>query len=285
MRKAAEGCRLRRAAAGLAAALLTAGLVVVAAGCRSAAPNESGGGTAITRPSQALPDVLDETSEGTPEDAVQTPDGSAPPDSPATQAENQGADAPEDGAAETVPEDQAVKLELYRRQPEDNEKFTARDLLPGDSLTRYFAVRAYHDQDIELLFEADITEEEKALGDVLQVRVTDADSGRVLCEGTFSEIDGQAFARTLTANADGQSTAYYRVDAWLDTSVGNEYQAARLLADLRWYVEGGGLTPPQTGVAAQVGLWAAVGAAALLVLFLVLLIARRRKEARHGQAD
>ena len=62
-------------------------------------------------------------------------------------------------------------------------------------------------------------------------------------------------------------------------------QAARLLADLRWYVEGGGLTPPQTGVAAQVGLWAAVGAAALLVLFLVLLIARRRKEARHGQAD
>lgn len=146
MRKAAEGCRLRRAAAGLAAALLTAGLVVVAAGCRSAAPNESGGGTAITRPSQASPDVLDETSEGTPEDAVQTPDGSAPPDSPATQAENQRADAPEDGAAETVPEDQAVKLELYRRQPEDNEKFTARDLLPGDSLTRYFAVRAYHDR-------------------------------------------------------------------------------------------------------------------------------------------
>lgn len=184
-------------------------------------------------------------------------------------------------AAQT--QEQAVKLELYRRQPEDNEKFTARDMLPGDTLTRYFAVREYHDEDIELLFTADVTEEEKALGDVLQLRVADADSGRVLCEGTFSSLDGQAFAHTLTANDDGQSTAYYRVDAWLDTTVGNEYQAARLLADLRWYVEDdGGLTPPTTGVAAQIGLWTAVGAAALLVLFLVLLFARRRKEARHG---
>lgn len=188
-------------------------------------------------------------------------------------------------AAETVPEEQAVKLELYRRQPEDNEKFTAQNMLPGDTLTRYFAVRAYHDADIELLFTADVTEVEKALGDVLQLRVTDVDSGRVLCEGTFSSLDGQAFARTLTANDDGQSTAYYRVDAWLDTAVGNEYQAARLLADLRWYVEDdGGLVPPPTGVAAQIGLWTAVGAGALLVLFLVLLVARRRKEARHGQA-
>lgn len=92
-------------------------------------------------------------------------------------------------AAQT--QEQAVKLELYRRQPEDNEKFTARDMLPGDTLTRYFAVRAYHDEDIELLFTADVTEEEKALGDVLQLRVADADSGRVLCEGTFPRSTGR----------------------------------------------------------------------------------------------
>lgn len=266
---------LHRVAAGLTAVLLTGCLAVLAAGCRN--------GTSTG--SDAQPHAVSASSQASPDGTAAETDGEAA-DSVNADTSAQHRQATERNASDGQSgQEQAVKLELYRRQPQDNEKFVVRDMLPGDSVSQFYAVKVYHDADVELLFTADITEQTKALADVLQLRVTDADSGRVLCEGTFSEIDGQAFARELAANEDEVSTAYYRIDAWLDTAVGNEYQAAMLKADFRWYVEDdGGLTPPPTGVAAQVGLWAAAGAAALTALLFVLLVVRRRKEARHEQA-
>lgn len=72
---------------------------------------------------------------------------------------------------------------------------------------------------------------------------------RVLCDAPFAEIDGKEFSELLTANAQEETVAYYQIDVSIDTSVGNEYQAAKLLADFAWYVkdEGGLTPPPQTG--------------------------------------
>ena len=177
----------------------------------------------------------------------------------------------------------AAVLELYAGRPDANQKFEVNNMLPGDSETKYFCVKAYHDVDIDLFFRAEVTEQTKNLGDVLHIKVTHLDTGRVLCDAPFSEIDGQEVSELLTANAEGETTAYYQIDVSLDTSVGNEYQAARLLADFAWYVEDeGGLTPPpQTGDTTNLVLWAVLAASSLLLL--IFLWKRRKEEGQHGE--
>lgn len=177
---------------------------------------------------------------------------------------------------------QAPKLELYQGKSGDNQKFEVRNMLPGDTETRYFCVKAYHDADITLFFRADVTEQTKSLKDVLHIKVTHLDTGKVLCNAPISEIIEQEFSELLAKNAQGETTAYYRIDVSLDTSVGNEYQAAMLKADFNWYVKDeGGLTPPQTGDTTNIVMWAVLALSSLL-LMLLLLLKRRRKEEQHG---
>ncbi len=181
---------------------------------------------------------------------------------------------------------QAVVLELSQKQFNDNQPFQVRNMLPGDSVTGYFCVKAYHEKDITLYFDAEVTQETKSLGDVLRIKVTHLDTGKVLCDAPFSEIDGQAFSEILTQNAQEESTAYYQVDVSLDTSVGNEYQAAMLEADFNWYVESedeGDMTtpPPDTGAVIHRVLWIVAASSAFLLLLLLFL--KRRKEAGRDE--
>lgn len=175
----------------------------------------------------------------------------------------------------------AAKLELYRGQPSDNRRFEVGNMLPGDVETKYFCVKAYHDKDIDLFFKADVTEQTKNLGDILHIKVTHLETDKVLCDAPFAEMDGKEFSELLKANNEKATTAYYRIDVSLDTSVGNEYQAAMLKADFKWYVKDeGGLTPPQTGDNTNITLWIVLAGSSFL-LMLLLLLGRRRKEAEQ----
>lgn len=172
----------------------------------------------------------------------------------------------------------AAMLELYQGKLGDNEKFEVRNMLPGDSVTKYFCVKAYHGKDITLFFKTEVTEQTKALGDVLYIKVTHMKTGKVLCEAAFAEINGQEFSELLKKNADEETTAYYQIDVSLNTWVGNEYQAALLKADFEWYVkdEGGLLPPPQTGDTTNLTLWIVLTLSSLLLMILLLM--KRRKE-------
>lgn len=136
-------------------------------------------------------------------------------------------------------------LELYKRHASDNEAFDVSNMVPGDKVTKDFTVRIHHNDPLTLYFKTEVTEQTKKLGDVLQVSVTDEASGETVCRGTFAELDGVEFSQAITGSAGGSTDVTYRVDAWLDTSVGNEYQQALLKADLYWYVkDDGGHTEP-----------------------------------------
>lgn len=188
----------------------------------------------------------------------------------------------DENSSPEVDKPSATVLELYAGRPDANQRFEVSNMLPGDSETKYFCVKAYHDADIDLFFRADVSEQTKSLGDVLHIKVTHLDTGRVLCDAPFSEIDGQEVSELLTANAEGETTAYYQIDVSLDTSEGNEYQAARLVADFEWYVEDeGGLTPPQTGDTTNLTLWITLAASSLLLILLLLLTRRRKEEGQH----
>lgn len=178
---------------------------------------------------------------------------------------------------------QASVLELYQKHPEDNQKFAVDNMLPGDSVTKYFCIKTYHDADIALFFNTKVTEETKSLSDVLHIRVTCLDTGEILCDAPFAQVREQEFTQMLAANATGESIVYYQIDVSLDTSVGNDYQAALLKADFNWYVkDDGSLTPypPKTGETINIVLWAVLAASSLL---MIVFLMRRRKEDKQNE--
>lgn len=188
-----------------------------------------------------------------------------------------------DATEQTQPQRIATALELYRKNPGDNERFEVKNLFPGDVETKYFCVKTYHDVDVTLTFRATITEQTKALGDVLHIQVTRLDTGKVLLDAPFSQVDGKEISEVLKADS-GQTVCYYRIDVSLGTDVGNDYQAAMLKADFEWIVEDeSGLTPPpQTGDSMDLMLGTAAILSSLSLLILLILM-KRKKEADHEQ--
>lgn len=179
----------------------------------------------------------------------------------------------------------APQLELHKGKLGDNRRFRVNNMFPGDEKTEYFCVKAYHDADIDLFFKVDITEQTEDLGEALYIRVANMDTGEVLCDDTFAEIDGEEFSELLESNADEETIAYYRVDVSLNTSAGNEYQAALLKADFKWYVKGesGLIHSPDTGDSFNLLLGVALAASSLLMV--VFLWKRRKEDEGHGAIE
>lgn len=176
----------------------------------------------------------------------------------------------------------AEVLELFRGKSGVNERFEVKNMFPGDMETKYFCVRAFHDKDVDLFFKTDIAEQTKNLGNVLHIKVTHMNTGKVLFDAPFSEVDGRECSELLKANGEKSTTAYYQIDVSFDTSVGNDYQAARLTANIEWYVKNGGeLTPPPTGDNTNVLLWSILAVSSLLLI--VILWTRGKEGVRHEQ--
>lgn len=178
----------------------------------------------------------------------------------------------------------AEVLKLYQGSPSVNQKFEVKNMLPGDTITKYFSVQVNHKRDITLFFNAEITSEKKNLGDVLHVVVEHLETGEILCDAPFSEIDEQEFAELLKANAQNQTVASYKIDVSVSTSIGNEYQGAGLTADFNWYVkDDGGLTPPDTGDDPTLIIVSVVFVLAAAGLLVLLLIKRRKGGNKHDE--
>lgn len=143
-----------------------------------------------------------------------------------------------------APQDDSPSRELYKNHAEDNKPFQVSNMVPGDKVSRDFTVRIHHKDQVTLYFKGLVTKQSKDLGDVLQVRVTDKNSGKVICQGTFNTINNKEYSQEIAQSGSGQTDVTYQVDAWLDTSVGNAYQKAFLDADFQWYVKDDGNTEP-----------------------------------------
>lgn len=202
---------------------------------------------------------------------------------------------------------QATVIELYKGRPDANQKFEVGNMFPGDRVTRYFCVRIYHDQPIEVFFRPEVTYQTQDLGNALQIAATRLGMGGMLCDDTFSQVSGHSYRETFQPNAEGVTVLYYRVEVYADTSMGNEYQQASLKADFDWYVQDEGqtgtqdgtqsgaktgtteneavttnaLTLPQTGDPFNVLLWTILAVSALL-LAVLLYIQRKKETKKHG---
>ena len=176
-----------------------------------------------------------------------------------------------------------VTLSLYRKQPEDNTPFNVVNMLPGDAVTQNYNVRVSHSGDVTVRFRAIIRPGYEKLAEVLMLRVKLLNTGETLYDGLMRDMP-RSVNHKLTASGSTTSDLEYELTAYLDTSVGNEYQNQELVADFHWWVEGkeqSHLDSPKTGDDSRIVIFT-VAAVAASIAVIILPVWRRREAHRHG---
>ncbi len=172
----------------------------------------------------------------------------------------------------------AATIELYNKQPEENTVFAVGNMFPGDSETKYFRVRvSYHDK-ITVHYKATVRRGYEKLAEVLKVRIKLLSTGETMYDGLMRDMP-ESLTHKLASKKSTADELYYEITAYLDTSVGNDYQNKDLIADFKWWVEETGNLDdsPKTGDTSNILLWAVLAACSLSMMIL-LLVTRRRKE-------
>lgn len=190
--------------------------------------------------------------------------------------ETSGTTGTTDKTAETK---KAAAIELYNKQPEDNTPFNVGNMFPGDSETKYFRVQvSYHDK-VTVHYKATVREGCEKLAEVLKVKVKLLTTGETMYDGLMKDMPDSVTYNLVSAESTTDEL-YYEITAYLDTSVGNEYQNKDLIADFSWWVqETGNLGPsPQTGDNAHILLWICLAAVSGSMMIFLLFVRKRREE-------
>ena len=221
----------------------------------------------------------------TPDEDTTKPDSSESnsqaPDSSDTQTPSSSADASSSAVptqSTTAEAKKAATIELYNKQPEENTPFAVGNMFPGDVETKYFRVRvSYHDK-ITVHYKATVRPGYEKLAEVLKVRVKLLSTGETMYDGLMRDMP-ESLTHKLASKKSTTDELYYEITAYLDTSVGNDYQNKDLIADFKWWVEETGNLDdsPKTGDTSNILLWAVL-AAGSLSLIIILHVTRRRKE-------
>ena len=222
----------------------------------------------------------------TPDEDTTKPDSSESnsqaPDSSETQTPSSSADtsssAVQPTQSTTAETKKAATIELYNKQPEENTAFTVGNMFPGDAEIKYFCVRvSYHDK-ITVHYKATVRPGYEKLAEVLKVRVKLLSTGEMLYDGLMRDMP-ESLTHKLASKKSTTDELYYEITAYLDTSVGNDYQNKDLIADFKWWVEETGNLDdsPKTGDTSNILLWAVLAACSGSMMIL-LHVTRRRKE-------
>lgn len=170
----------------------------------------------------------------------------------------------------------ASAVVLHNRKPDDNTSFKVINMFPGDRETKYYCVKVSYKGDIVVRYHADIREGYEKLAEVLKVKIRLPETDETLYDGLMRDMP-ESLNHALYTNTKTQSELYYEITAYLDTSVGNEYQDKDLIADFRWWVEEtDNLDYPQTGDTFNIYLWACLAAGSFFIL--LILLGKHRKE-------
>lgn len=181
---------------------------------------------------------------------------------------------------------QAITIELYKGKASDNEKFQVHNMLPGDSEVKYFAVKVNHHKNVDVFFNAEVTEQTKNLANVLNIKVTHLENGNVLYNGSFADINKDGYSELFATNSSTETVAYYKIEVSLPTSTGNECQQAKLMADFNWFVKDrDALDSPQTGDTSNIVLWFVLMLSSLMMIIILLFSKRNEKEDKNAEQN
>ena len=173
-----------------------------------------------------------------------------------------------------------VTISLYKRNSADNKQFNATNMFPGDVVTNNYCIRVSHNGDVKIYFDIDVKAGYEKLAEVMKCKVTLLSINKVIYEGLMKDMPDSVCQ--VTSDRETTTDLYYEIKAYLDTSVGNEYQNQKLVADFEWWVENREnlTTAPDTGDISNTYLWAGIMAAS--AIGLIILVFYRKKEEANG---
>lgn len=224
-------------------------------------------------------------------DNLITPDEYKQDDKTADQTESDPADENQDTSAGNTlaagngmeNKKQAVSIALYKKQPQDNTAFTVGNMFPGDSETRYYGVQvSYHDK-VTVHFKGYVHNGYEKLAEVMKVKIKLLNTDEVLYDGLMRDMPESVTYR-LSSYKSTTDELYYEITAYLDTSVGNEYQNKELIADFKWWVEETGNLDkaPRTGDDSNIMIWVILAAVSASGCIILLVIRRKEEDGQNG---
>ncbi len=183
------------------------------------------------------------------------------------------------------------KMRLNTPDESGNTAFAVENMFPGDAETKDFTVKVNHKKPITLYYHADIRPGYEKLAEVMMVKIELPEKSITLYDGLMRDMPS-ALEHQLTAD---EKEVIYRITAYLDTSVGNDYQFQSLIADFRWWYEeetsGGSEDPdptdpslpdvpdnPKTGDDSNITLYLTMMLGSLAALIFLLFLMKRKKE-------
>lgn len=126
---------------------------------------------------------------------------------------------------------------LHSMNEGDNTHFAVTNMFPGDAVTKYFCVKVSYHGEITVRYHAEIYGNSEKLAEVLKVKVVLlGSSSETLYDGLMRDMPASLNV-PLTSSRTETEELFYEITAYLDTSVGNEYQLQNLAANFEWWVE------------------------------------------------
>lgn len=204
-------------------------------------------------------------------DTVDTPGTPTSDDSSDHNTTTPDATAKPPAASETP----AAAIYLHSKNPGDNQPFNITNMFPGDKETRYYCVRVSCHDEVTVHFKADIRRGYEKLAEVMKIRITLLDSDELMYDGLMKDMP-ESVATKLTTRGSATHELYYKITAYLDTSVGNDYMEKDLAADFKWWVEETGkLDPPKTGDSSGIILWLLLAGTSLFIITILLVYKKK----------
>ncbi len=170
----------------------------------------------------------------------------------------------------------AASIELHKKNPSDNEKFSVYNMLPGDSQVKYFNVLVNHNKSVKVYFDADVTSQTKNLAKALNIKITNLSTENIIYNGSFADINADGYGEIFSKSSNKQTTISFCIEISLPTATDNQYQDAALTADFKWYVKDlDALDSPKTFDESNIAFLAV-----LTIISVFLIIVLRRKNAK-----
>ncbi len=179
-----------------------------------------------------------------------------------------------------------------KKNREANRKFEVENMFPGDVETNDYTVNVSHKNPINLYFTIKLHPGSEKLAEVMKVKVYLPEKDTMIYDGLMKDIPSEV-VHNLAAD---EKQVLYKITAYLDTSVGNEYMYQNLMADFCWWYEiepessggdsgtGGtgstGAPVPDTSDSTNIMMWSAMAGASLVIIIILL-----KKKKDEEQAD
>ncbi len=132
---------------------------------------------------------------------------------------------------------QSGTVSLYRGNAMDGERFAVDGMLPGDSFSYTYDVDVSFRNSVMMSMKINVRDGYEKLAEVLKFKVENLTDDATLYDGTAKDLPAKWDKVLSTAAAEGETVrTTYAITAYLDKSVGNDYQNLSLVADFTWEV-------------------------------------------------